>query len=178
MCEDRILNNSFLITKIDELINNFESYLLNEYKENLKENHEIFLYFKYTELLNIIFQAEINYFKKNKIKNYFIDCLKKEKIFLTFLKYNPNITNNWIYNTYYDEINKLSKKFLFDIINELQNDSFFTREEFFEKIKKLKQEFKIREKIKEYKEFLNSAKLPKNKKKRNLEKIKEKLKGE
>jgi len=175
MCEKRILNNTKIIQLIDDLIFEFQRYLLNEYIHDLKENHEYFLYDKYTKLLNLIYHYDKDKFKENFI-NYLSDCLKKEINFINFLKFNPKIENTWIYNTYSEEIQKLSKKFLFDIINELRQESFFTRQEFFELIEDYKKQFKIRDKIKEYKQFLLTAKIPKNKKQRNIQKIKKILK--
>jgi len=175
MCEDRILRNSKLIQLIDDLLFEFQKYLLNEYINDLKENQEVYLYNKYTKLLNLIYDYEKDNYKENFI-DYLSDCLKKEVIFLNYLKFNPRIENSWIYISYLPEIQKLSKNFFLDIINELQNKSYFTRYEFFNLIENYKKEFKIRDKIKEYKNFLLSAKLPRNKKQRNIKKLKEKIK--
>ncbi len=174
MCEDRIFRNSKLIQLIDDLLFDFQKYLLNEYVNDLKENHELYLYNKYTKLLNLIYNFEKDNYKENFI-DYLSDCLKKESAFINYLKFNPKIENTWIYMTYLPEIQNLSKRFFLDIINELQKKSYFTRYEFFDLIENYKKEFKIRDKLKAYKEFLLTAKIPKNKKQRNTEKIKRRL---
>lgn len=162
-----------LFNAIDKLIFNFDKYLLNEYIEGLKINHEIQLYMDYTELINFIYKNDSDSFRENLI-DYLSDCIRMENGLLNNIDY-FEFNNQWLYKSFKLEIQKLSKKFLLDIINELKDNSYFTRDEFFNLLIELKKEFKIREKLKSYKDFLISAKKPKSLKHRNLNKIKKEI---
>jgi hypothetical protein len=168
----RILKNSIIIRKIDKFLFLLEKYILSEYIEN-RQKHEKLLYYKLTEILNYLFERDKDQFNEKLLKT-FIDYLTIDNQLNDFIESNYLIENTWIYKKYYYEIKEIKNKILKEILKYLENNEIFTYQEFIN-ILKLKDQFEIKEKIKEYKEELKKVKPKKRYKQRDLKKLKSKI---